>query len=49
MADCWRFRRWVYRIIPSDAHQPLWVVTLAALAGGLGVVFAVLAARQDFG
>ena len=39
----------VYRIIPSDAHQPLWVVTLAALAGGLGVVFAVLAARQALG
>jgi hypothetical protein len=39
----------VYRVIPSDAHQPLWVVTLAALAGGLGVVFAVLAARQALG
>lgn len=39
----------VYRVIPSDAHQPLWVVTLAALAGGLGVVFAVLAARQVLG
>jgi hypothetical protein len=36
----------VYRIVPSDAHQPLWVVTLAALAGSLGVVFAVLVARQ---
>jgi hypothetical protein len=39
----------VYRIIPSDTHQPLWVVTLAALAGGLGVVFAVLAAGQALG
>lgn len=39
----------VYRIVPSDAHQPLWVVTLAALAGGLGVVFAVLAAQQTLG
>lgn len=39
----------LYRVIPSDAHQPLWVVTLAALAGGLGVVFAVLAAGQALG
>lgn len=39
----------VYRVIPTGAHQPLWVVTLAALAGGLGVVFAVLAARQALG
>lgn len=39
----------LYRVIPSDAHQPLGVVTLAALAGGLGVVFAVLAARQALG
>jgi 4-amino-4-deoxy-L-arabinose transferase-like glycosyltransferase len=39
----------LYRLIPSDAHQPLWVVTLAALAGGLGVVFAVLAAGQALG
>jgi hypothetical protein len=38
-----------YRVIPSGAHQPLWVVTLAALAGGWGVVFAVLAARQALG
>ena len=39
----------VYRMIPSDAHQPLWIVTLAALVGGLGVVFAVLATRQALG
>ncbi|MCG2784579.1 MAG: hypothetical protein L6461_05690 [Anaerolineae bacterium] len=39
----------VYRIAPSDAHQPLWVAALAALAGGLGVVFAVLAAQQTLG
>jgi hypothetical protein len=39
----------LYRVIPSAAHQPLWVVTLAALAGGLGVVFAVLAAGQALG
>lgn len=38
-----------YRVIPAGAHQPLWVVTLAALAGGWGVVFAVLAARQALG
>lgn len=43
------FSALVYRIIPSEAHQPLWVVTLAALAGGLGVVFAVLAAGQALG
>ncbi len=39
----------VYRIVPSDAHQPLLVAALAALAGGLGVVFAVLAAKQTLG
>jgi 4-amino-4-deoxy-L-arabinose transferase-like glycosyltransferase len=36
----------IYRVAPSDTHQPLWVVLLAALAGGLGVVFAVFAAKQ---
>ena len=39
----------VYRITPSDTHQPLLVAALAALAGGLGVVFAVLTARRVLG
>ena len=39
----------VYRITPSDTHQPVLVAALAALAGGLGVVFAVLTARRVLG
>lgn len=43
------FSALIYRYLAPAVHQPLWLVFFAAAAGGLGVVFAVLAAKQTLG
>lgn len=43
------FSAFIYRYLSPAAHQPLWVVFFSAMAGSLGLVFAVLTAKQALG